>query len=101
MDALSSAMTQSITDSDLETRSEIVPVEAYHNWLCVPAADAWRTGRWRKSRRYRAGAAALRRTDSKDRDTASQEDCVATRFTAACAIDRRSSARSRSEERRV
>ena len=28
---------QIITDSGLERRSEIVPVERYHNWLCVPA----------------------------------------------------------------
>jgi FkbM family methyltransferase len=27
---------QNITDSGLESRSEIVPVEAYPNWLCVP-----------------------------------------------------------------
>jgi len=27
---------QNITDSGLECRSEIIPVEAYHNWLCVP-----------------------------------------------------------------
>jgi len=29
---------QIITDSGLERRSEIVPVEVYCNWLCVPAA---------------------------------------------------------------
>jgi FkbM family methyltransferase len=28
---------QNITDGGLERRSEIIPVEAYHNWLCVPA----------------------------------------------------------------
>ena len=27
---------QNITDSGLESRSEIIPVEAYRNWLCVP-----------------------------------------------------------------
>jgi FkbM family methyltransferase len=27
---------QNITDSGLERRNEIIPVEAYHNWLCVP-----------------------------------------------------------------
>jgi FkbM family methyltransferase len=27
---------QNITDGGLERRSEIVPVEAYRNWLCVP-----------------------------------------------------------------
>jgi hypothetical protein len=27
---------QNITDSGLVSKSEIVPVEAYHNWLCVP-----------------------------------------------------------------
>ena len=27
---------QNITDSGLESRSEIIPVEAYHNWLCIP-----------------------------------------------------------------
>lgn len=29
---------QNITDAGLETRSEIVPNEAYHNWLCVPSS---------------------------------------------------------------
>ena len=27
---------QNITDSGLESRSEIIPVEGYYNWLCVP-----------------------------------------------------------------
>lgn len=27
---------QNITDKGLETRSEIIPVEAFRNWLCVP-----------------------------------------------------------------
>ncbi len=29
---------QNITDRGLEGRSEIVPVEAFHNWLCVPTS---------------------------------------------------------------
>ena len=29
---------QNITDSGLERRSEIIPVDAYRNWLCVPTA---------------------------------------------------------------
>jgi FkbM family methyltransferase len=28
---------QNITDSGLDSRTEIIPVEAYRNWLCVPA----------------------------------------------------------------
>lgn len=28
---------QNITDNGLVTKSKIVPVEAYHNWLCLPA----------------------------------------------------------------
>ena len=27
---------QNITDNGLESRNEIIPVEAYRNWLCVP-----------------------------------------------------------------
>jgi FkbM family methyltransferase len=29
---------RNITDNGLESRSEIVPVEAYHNWLCTPSS---------------------------------------------------------------
>lgn len=29
---------QNITDSGLKSRSAIIPVEQYHNWLCVPGA---------------------------------------------------------------
>jgi FkbM family methyltransferase len=29
---------QNITDGGLERRSEIIPVEDYHNWLCVPTS---------------------------------------------------------------
>jgi FkbM family methyltransferase len=31
---------QNITDNGLETRSEIIPVDAYRNWLCEPISGA-------------------------------------------------------------